>query len=380
MDQNHLDRDRTVNYGSFYTPEWVVDMVYALLEKSIPDVARYRILDTSCGYGGFLRGRGAVGADIDQAAVHTAQKQARSNTYYCHNSLLNIARSRYNINKNEKIIIVGNPPYNDTTSIIQHNIKQTLFERDPDVAARDLGISFLLSYNKLEADYICVLHPLSYLIKKANFESLGSFRKHYRLADALVISSGVFSDTSKTTQFPILIGLYERCASGMDYAYITQYPFHTYENKRFSLRQYDTIGNYITKYPNQKRISVPDTAAHFYTIRDINALKRATTFTRRESGNTIRVTRETLPYYCYVDVFKDYIPHIPYYFGNSNIMIDNGLFTELQDIFVSESSRKHPGMMRGIVEPGKYCNDNGAVIIERYFRALLREHYVESPV
>jgi hypothetical protein len=230
------------------------------------------------------------------------------------------------------------------------------------------------------------LHPLSYLIKKTNFESLHAFRENYRLADSMVISSGVFSDTSKTTQFPILIGLYERCASGMDYEYITQYPFNTYENKRFSLRQYDTIENYITKYPNKKRVSIPETAVHFYTMRDINALKRATTFTNQESGNTIRVTRETLPYYCYVDVFKDYIPHIPYYFGNSNIMIDNGLFTELRDVFVSESSRKHPGMirdmcgLRGIVEQDKRGNADSAVIIERYFRTLLGEHYVESSV
>ncbi|MDR1230409.1 MAG: hypothetical protein LBK61_03285 [Spirochaetaceae bacterium] len=133
-------------------------------------------------------------------------------------------------------------------------------------------------------------------------------------------------------------------------------------------------------------VSLPETAVHFYTMRDINALKRTTTFTNQESGNTIRVTRETLPYYCYVGVFKDYIPHIPYYFRNSNIMINNSLFTELQDVFVSESSRKHPGMMRGIrglrgiVEPDKRGTADSAALIERYFRTLLGEHYVESPV
>jgi hypothetical protein len=386
MDQKHLDRGRTVNYGSFYTPEWVVDIVYALLEKNIPDVAGCRILDTSCGYGGFLRGKGAVGADIDETAVNTAIKTAcetaQPHTYYCLNSLSDISRSRYNITENENLVIVGNPPYNDTTSIIQNKIKQsvTLFERDRDVAARDIGISFLLSYNKLEADYICVLHPLSYLIKKANFESLKSFAKHYRLADSMVISSSAFSDTSKTTRFPILIGFYERCASGMDYHYITQYQFNTCEHKLFSLRQYDTVGNYITKYPNKKRVSISETAALFYTMRDINALKRTVTFTNRENGNTIRVTRETLPYYCYVDVFKDYIPHIPYYFGNSDIMINNDMFMELRDVFVNESSRKHPGLIHGsgYIEPGKYRNHNGANIIEHYFRALLGEHYVES--
>jgi hypothetical protein len=382
MDQKHLDRNTTVNYGSFYTPEWVVDIVYALLEKNIPDVAGCRILDTLCGYGGFLRGADAVGADIDGAAVNTARERAQSHTYYCHNSLSDIARARYNITENEKLVIVGNPPCNDTTSIIQNKIKQSvpLFERDRDVVARNIGIPFLLSYDKLKADYICVLHPLSYLIKKANFESLKCFTKHYRLTDSMVISSGAFSDTSKTTHFPILIGFYERCASGMDYDYITQYQFDTFENKLFSLRQYDTVGNYITKYTNKKSVSIPETAAHFYTMRDINALKRTVSFTNRESGSTIRVTRETLPYYCYVDVFKDCIPHIPHYFGNSDIMINNDMFMELRDVFVSESSRKHPGMIRGTgyIEPDKQRNHNGVIIIERYFRALLGEHYVET--
>jgi len=60
------------------------------------------------------------------------------------------------------------------------------------LSQRDLGISFLLSYNKLAADFVCVLHPLSYLIKKSNFEALWQFKDNYRLVDSVVISSGVF--------------------------------------------------------------------------------------------------------------------------------------------------------------------------------------------
>lgn len=41
---------------------------------------------------------------------------------------------------------------------------------DEDLFDRDLGVSFLKSYNKLKADVICILHLLSYLIKKTNFE------------------------------------------------------------------------------------------------------------------------------------------------------------------------------------------------------------------
>jgi hypothetical protein len=384
MEQRHLGHSETVNYGSFYTPEWVVDIVYAMVERHIQDTERYRILDTSCGYGGFLRGE-AIGADIDETAVKTAREQRPGSTVFCHNSLSCIGRSRYNVREDEKLIIIGNPPYNDATSIIQHRIKRPLFERDDDVASRDAGLSFLLAFDKLRADYVCVLHPLSYLIKKANFERLKGFRRHYRLADSLVISSGVFSGTSKTTCFPIVIAFYERCASGMAYEDIAGCTFKTHEGSLFSPEQFDTIGHYITKYPNQNNIGLRETVAFFYTLRDINALKRAATFIGRESCNTIRVTKNALAYYCYADVFKDYIRHIPYYFGNSDIMIDHDRFMKLRDVFVDKSLRKHPSLaaslghleLAGSAESEKREGSQDAVIT-RYFRELLGEHYIDA--
>jgi hypothetical protein len=172
MEQNHLDLKGTVNLGSFYTPCHLVDIVYALIQKNVPDYKTWTILDTSCGYGGFLRGGKSIGADIDKKAVETAMQCAGNNScgiYFNHNSLLNISRKQYNLSKGAKLIVVGNPPYNDPTSIIRKDIKEKTHLIDDDVKARDLGISFLLSYNKLEADYVCVLHPLSYLIKKNKF-------------------------------------------------------------------------------------------------------------------------------------------------------------------------------------------------------------------
>jgi hypothetical protein len=355
MDQKHLNHNDTVNFGSFYTPEWLVDIVYSLIQRNLPDLTQYSILDTSCGYGGFLRGQNTIGADIDEGAIKTARGKAPHGVFIEQNSLLNISRSQYNLDENAKIIIVGNPPYNDTTSFVKNHIKRNklkseIFERDADVISRDLGISFLLSYDKMQADYICVLHPLSYLIKKANFESLLSFNHNYKLTDSVVVSSGVFSDTSQVTHFPIIIGFYERNPSGMDYDYIANYKFKTNEGKAFSLRQYDTIGKYISKYPNHNKISNEETVAYFYTMRDINALKRMATFIDRETccqkNYAVRVTKQQLPYYCYVDVFKEYIPHIPYYFGNSDIMIDNDAFAEIQDSFVCKSIKKHPSLSK----------------------------------
>lgn len=383
MDQTHLNYNDTVNFGSFYTPEWLVDIVYFMIQKNICDYSKYYILDTSCGYGGFLRGSNTIGADIDMCAVKIAQEKNTKSVFFNHNSLCNISRSQYNLDNNAKIIIVGNPPYNDTTSIIRNNIKDAKFERDKDIVSRDLGISFLLSYDKLQADYVCVLHPLSYLIKKTNFASFRSFKNNYKLKDSIIVSSGVFSRTSKKTFFPIIIAFYERNNSGMDYDYIANYKLKTNDGKTFSLNSYDYICKYTGKYPNHNTISIDKTVAYFYTIRDINALKRAATFLDKETYNAIRVTEENLPYYCYIDVFKDYIPHIPYYFGNCDIMINNEAFIKIKDFFIYKSIKKHPQLSESYsgyklmcIKEKKYCNFEE--VIQNYFKDLLGEHYADS--
>ena len=374
MEQKHLNHKDTVNLGSYYTPAWLVDMVYSLIEKNVSNAHNYYILDTSCGYGGFLRGQKAIGADIDKKAIETAADASPAPVYFNHNSLFEVSRAQYKLDKNAKIIIVGNPPYNDTTSIIRNNIKRNELPRDADLLSRDLGISFLLSYNKLMADFVCVLHPLSYLIKKTNFESLWHFKNNYRLVDSIIVSSNVFSATSRTIFFPIIVALYERYLFGMDYEYIKNYKFKTNNNKTFSIKEYDIIGNYVSKYPNHKTVSEQETVAYFYTMRDINALKRGATFLPNEKYNAVRVTKQKLPYYCYIDVFKEYISHIPYYFGNSDVMINNDGFNELRPLFISRSVQKHPNIAG--LAPNKKFNDT-EIEIDGYFRQLLKEHYVD---
>jgi hypothetical protein len=245
--------------------------------------------------------------------------------------------------------------------MIRNSIKQRAFERDPEVVARDLGISFLLSYERLCAEFVCVLHPLSYLIKKANFSALRRFRENYRLLDALVFSSGEFSATSKATCFPVVAALYERNPAGMDWGFVRSFRFQTREGTSFAVSQFDGIGNYIAKYPNRRSVSDADTAAYFYTLRDINALKRSATFLKKETANTVRVTRALLPYYCYVDVFKEYISHVPYYLGNCDVCIDNAAFQPLSELFVQRSLH---GSREGDAE------------IDAYFRELLGAHWV----
>ncbi|MCL2567600.1 MAG: hypothetical protein FWE18_05885 [Alphaproteobacteria bacterium] len=180
-EQNHLNYKDTINYGSYYTPLGIVDMVYSMIYANIVDAKEYIIMDTSCGYGNFLRFPNSIGADSDNKAIEKAAANIDNAKFFHHNSLFDVSRKQYNLEPKDKIIIVGNPPYNDTTSVVRKHIKQQNYAIDKDLSHRDLGISFLLSYNKLKADYICVLHPLSYLIKKTNFDSLKDFKQNYKL-------------------------------------------------------------------------------------------------------------------------------------------------------------------------------------------------------
>lgn len=375
MEQNHLNYKDTINLGSFYTPPLLVDMVYDMLGRNIVNVGEYVIVDTSCGYGGFLRGKNTIGADIDETALVTARKNNPSALFYCHNSLNNVSLSQYNLSEDNKIIIVGNPPYNDSTSLIRNHIKQEATEIDNDIKAQDLGISFLQSYSKLGADFVCVLHPLSYLIKKANFERMGRFTKNYKLIDAIVISSGEFSKTSKTTQFPIVVAMYKKDGWGMQYNDICNWNFKTKEGKQFKLANFDKIDNYITKYPNSKYVSLDKTVAYFWTMRDINALKRTRTFVEKENVSSIRVTKDKFAHYCYTDIFKENIKHIPYYFGNCDVFINNEKFNNLKEAFINKSISKYNFL-------NKYNSlemvDRNEENIDNYFRDLLGEHYVSN--
>ena len=328
MTQSHLNRTSTINLGSYYTPEFIVDIVYKMLEKKV-NLDEFILLDSSCGYGDFFtKNLKYIGADIDAVALSKVSSKVRTiNT----NSLLNLSRAKFGIKESEKLVIIGNPPYNDKTSIIRNKIKKDLFKIDKELSYRDLGISFMRSFAVLEPEFVCVLHPLSYLIKQTNFKALAKFRANYRLVDDLVISSEIFTPNS-TTYFPIVIALYEKTARGMDFEFIKQYIFKTYEGGKFKLNDFDFITNYVRKYPN-----LHDTrkeVAFFHTLRDINALKRNQTFMNKPSSNSIKVFAENLKYYCYIHHFKQFANKLPYYFGNLDIFINNAEFLKISSEFL----------------------------------------------
>lgn len=378
MDQKHLTYKEVTNFGCFYTPIYFVNALFSMLENEVIDFKEYIIIDSSCGYGSFYdykyktAPKRLIGGDIDAAALKTATEKYKDVEYFKVNALKNISRLNYKISDKDKLIIVGNPPYNDITSKVKKNIKQGyLCDIDQDIKTRDLGISFMLGYNKLNADYVCILHPLSYLIKKANFELLKPFFNKYYLVDSIIVNSQDFTETSKGTGFPIILALYKRDATGSNYENIMHNIYKTIDGKTFNLK-FDTISKYIKKYPN-KFAQYDGNAPLFWTMRDINALKRSRTFVQNYCYNTIIVDMNKIEYYCYVDIFRDYIKHIPYYFGNCEVMIDNKEFLNIKDAFVAKSIDKNPFISKYFKKANYIKNETA---IERYFKNLLGENYV----
>src|SRR3989338_484330 len=363
INQKHLNHIDAINLGSYYTPEVIVDLTYSILQKNIKNIKDFSIIDSSCGYGSFLVrnniARRLIGADIDQKAISEAKKIIGEVDFICQNSLLNVSRQSLTIKNDEKIITIGNPPYNDTTSIIRNSIKDTSIQDkiDADIKTRDLGMSFLLSYDKL----------------KANYALLSKFAKNYKLIDEIIISSHEFSDTSRGMAFPILIALYKRDAEGMGYDYIQNYQFKVKDDGIFRLKDFDTIVNYVQKYPNKKFLNKNDRpVAKFWTLRDINALKRNRTFINEDTYNTVYVLMEKLPYYCYIDIFKQYTDRMPYFIGNCDVIIDNEKFGKIKECFIAQSVHTNPVLKNKF----KFREIPDAKLkIDNYFRELLESKF-----
>jgi hypothetical protein len=199
--------------------------------------------------------------------------------------------------------------------------------------------------------------------------------RNYKLHDALVFNSQLFSETSKSNGFPIVIALYARDPRGTTYPDIKCRRFQTFEGSSFSLSDFDYVCRYITKYPS-RFLSPPFPEAYrFYTMRDINALKRSRTFIREDTANTIYIDPKKLLYYCYVDVFKDFADELPYYFGNLDVIFDHAEFTKIKDDFLMLSAAKHPDIFPSIFSPQNRerhlaARDN----VRAYFTRLFTPH------
>ena len=391
MSQAHLAYESRVNLGSYYTPPEIVNTAWGMIAPYLN--SQTTIIDSACGYGDFLKDYGqsiTIGCDIDKTAIDVAKKNNDKVQFFQTNALCDVSRAKFGIPKQSDLIVVGNPPYNDKTSLIRQSIKSVDFDIDDDLACRDLGISFLRSYNKLEADLICVLHPLSYLIKPTNFKLLKEFTANYRLINGLLISSWKFPESAKHTPFPIVLALYERDTQGMAYSFIRSFHFRIDGKNGFCLSDFDYIAGYVDKYPKKRPTSdytlfssvVEDThhpekgdPLFFWTLRDINALKRNRTFIENYSANTIVIDKRKLDYYAYIDVFKRNLHRLPFYFGNCDVLIDNELFEQYKSAFISDTIRHHPHLKKHFhIDPME--KEQVESELDMYFKLLLGEHHV----
>lgn len=371
--QSHLGVVGRVNLGSFYTPAKYVDMVAGWLKNHGIDET-WTIADLSCGYGAFFELSDVpgfancrfIGNDIDAEAIVTATKLFPRVEFTVQNALCDVSRSKFHLGADEQVVIVGNPPYNDVTSQINRRIKNSEVTMDADIKTRDLGMSSLLAYDKLKADYVAVLHPLSYLIKKANFKATGRFFGNYEMLEHVVFSSQEFAGTSKNTGFPVIVALYRRSEGrGLTYKAVQDIRFKTVEGDEFALSGFDYVTDRVKKYPHKERY---EQEILFYTMRDINALKRCRTFIKERIANAVDVAPEQLPYYCYIDCFKRYA-QVPYWMGNFDVPFIADAFASIADAVVADAKFHNQEIFGKSAPP----NEQDTERIKSYIRKTLKQ-------
>jgi len=323
----HLPKKAKIQLGGYYTPKILVNKVISFIKPYLENNKKEVIIfDNAGGCGAFLmdfRHYDYRIADCDLNACNFLKQYFNRNNVFYTNSLREVSRDKYSIPSSAFLIMIGNPPYNDITSEFKKGEKGKNI-CDDDLFDRDLGISFLKSYHKLEANVVCVLHPLSYLIKEANFNRLRGFKDNYRLIKAEIFPSDLFRGTGKI-KFPILVALYEKNPLGMTFEFIKQFQFDILNSdKKFILSKYNTTDGYINKYP-PRRNDAKDSpiGLYYYSFRDLNSLKRNASFITKKHPNGIVVTLENFYKYAYLYSLKNlFNPEAVWLFGNLSPLVN----------------------------------------------------------
>ncbi|MBL7131243.1 MAG: Eco57I restriction-modification methylase domain-containing protein [Candidatus Omnitrophica bacterium] len=342
----HLPKNERIQLGSYYTPTELVHKVHEFIRPYLDNRGKDIVLfDSAGGCGAFLfdvKHYDYRIADRDLDACKFLKQHFNQHNVFHTNSLIEVNRGKYFLSSAAFLIMIGNPPYNDTTSEFKNGEKGRNI-CDEDLYDRDLGVSFLKSYYKLKADIICVLHPLSYLIKEANFKRLRAFKDNYKLIKGEMFSSALFHGTG-IGKFPILVALYEKNPSGMTFEYIRQFQFDVLNsNKKFILSEYKTTDGYINKYPPRKNdIKDSPIGLYYYTFRDFNSLKKNTSFIIQKHPNGIVVTLENFYKYSYLYALKKlFSPEDPWLYGNLSPLVNIEDVEKNKKLYVSYSIKNN---------------------------------------
>jgi len=335
----HLKKEKKIQLGSYYTPDKLVKVVHEFIKPYLEDKKKDIILfDSAGGCGAFLFGISHHNyriADCDLKACNFLKQHFDQHNIFYTNSLKDAYRDKYSISSSAFLIMIGNPPYNDTTSEFKNGEKgQNIC--DEDLFDRDLGVSFLKSYNKLEANVVCILHPLSYLIKETNFKRLKNFKDNYRLTKGIIFPSSWFSGTG-SIKFPIIIGLYERDEKGMDFNYIRNFNFSILDSEnKFKLSKYETTDGFIDKYPPRKNdLKVSPIGLYYYTFRDFNSLRKNTSFMIKQHYNGIIVTIPNFYKYAYLNALKNlFRVNNIWLYGNLSPLINRNMLEKNKNIYI----------------------------------------------
>jgi len=336
----HLPKDEIIQLGSYYTPEKLVQLVHEFIKPYLKNNKKDVILlDSAGGCGAFLFGirhNDYRIADCDLEACKFLKQYFNHHNIFHTNSLKGVNRDKYLTPSSAFLIMIGNPPYNDTTSEFKNGEKgQNIC--DEDLYDRDIGVSFLKSYHKLNADVVCVLHPLSYLIKETNFNRLRDFKNNYKLVKGEVFSSALFRGTG-TAKFPILVALYEKNADGMTFEDIKNFRFNILDSpKTFVLSNFKTTDGYINKYPPRKNDDQKSPLGlYYYSFRDFNSLKKNTSFFTKEHPNGIVVTLENFYKYSYLYSLKSmFNPEDAWLYGNLSPLVHTEDVEQNKKLYVS---------------------------------------------
>ncbi len=373
IEPNWLTQDNKIKLGAFYTPPQIVLKVRQLVEKyKNPAI----LLDPAGGCGAFIEAFQDWDyrvADIDLYAIQCLKSRLKPNRVFHSSALENVCRSKYEIPEKAFLVVVGNPPYNDWTSLYKKGQKGS-FPMDEDVFDRDLGIAFLKAMAKLRADVICVLHPLSYLVKQANFNRLKNFFKNYILKRAIAFPSYLFKGTSRSVGFPIAIALYERNSKGWSWEDMIGFDIEVLDsNITLRMKDIETTDGLIQKYPIKGFSSL---GLYFLTFRDINSLLRNRDFVYKATELTIPIEWHNFSFYAYLISLKYYIlgkgSKKFWLYGNFSPLINKEEFYKLENAFVHYVLNKTRDIPLEIKESAleRFRWSESMDLVEAYFSRL----------